>query len=58
LILYGKQDGCIGPDMYRHIDFGFTPRTPHRAVGLEHCGHFPQHEKVDEVAHQLSMFLG
>lgn len=58
LILHGKQDGCIGPEMYRRIDFGFTPRTPYRVVPLENCGHFPQQEKVDEVAHQLSMFLG
>ena len=58
LILHGLDDGCIDAALYRRVDRGFTPTTPRRVVGLTQCGHFPQQEKVDEVARLISMFLG
>ncbi|CAN0423535.1 unnamed protein product [Laminaria digitata] len=58
LVLAGKDDRCIAHAMYDRFDAAFTPRTPHRLIKLDGCGHFPQHEALDELERHLKRFLG
>lgn len=48
-ILHGVRDGCVGPEMFRHVERAFLKGTPHLVYTLDECGHFPHLERLERV---------
>lgn len=50
LLISGAQDRCIIPQMYQGFERAFAQGVSAEHVLLPDCGHFPQHERLEQVA--------
>ena len=56
MVIYGSDDGCIGPDMFTKQEKRFKGGL--KLVEKPGMGHFPQYEQPEWFAAQILEFLG
>lgn len=56
LVIAGKEDGCIGHDLFDDADEAFAGRC--RCVKIRGVGHFVHQERPDVVAEEILSFVG
>lgn len=49
-LILGEEDGCVSPVMFRRVEKSFGPHVDLSLHRLEGCGHFPHHERLEQVA--------
>jgi pimeloyl-ACP methyl ester carboxylesterase len=54
LVVHGDRDGCIGPEMFAHLDDAFA--APRRAVKLAGVGHFVPLEATERLSDLVAEF--
>jgi len=55
LVVAGRQDGCIGHELFDDAEAAFAGRC--RCVKLTDAGHFMHHERPDVVADEILSFV-